>query len=201
MHFDMSSTQLPAGTSASSKLLSPANRMQTEDKPSPAEQPMLLESESPHVPLVPPVGIVQYVFRTKTSVLLSDACHVCFSRSSFCCFFSFVFFCIFIFLTGLWQEGTFTYEPHVQTNRTKSVLCVPVLNLSRVRIMSLSLPSPLSPLPSPLSPLPSPLSPLPSPLSPSNAYNLQIGGSCLVPGEQLHDRRVHSRAARDGPTP
>jgi hypothetical protein len=33
------------------------------------------------IPLLPPAGIIQYVSRTKTSMLLSDACHVCYSVS------------------------------------------------------------------------------------------------------------------------
>lgn len=51
-----------------------------------------------------PLGLVQYVQRTKNHVILDDAC----------------------------EAGMFTHEPYVRHMLIKSVLCVPVLNQSKL---------------------------------------------------------------------
>lgn len=51
-----------------------------------------------------PIGIIQYVHRTKLHVLVDDAA----------------------------EYGKFTFDPYVQQNVVKSVLCVPVLNQAKV---------------------------------------------------------------------
>ena len=53
-----------------------------------------------------PIGITQYAHRTKSHVLLDDAAHT----------------------------GMFVFDPYVQHNLTKSVLCVPVINQAKVYI-------------------------------------------------------------------
>ena len=60
--------------------------------------------ETPVETSVLPLGIVQYVLRTKSCVLLDDAFH----------------------------SGTFTFDPHVSKHGTKSVLCLPVLGQNRM---------------------------------------------------------------------
>lgn len=60
------------------------------------------ESQAEGAPV--PLSIVQYVLRTKSFVMLDDA----------------------------YQSGSFTFDPYIARNNTKSVLCLPVLGQNKM---------------------------------------------------------------------
>lgn len=66
-------------------------------------QPVRID-EGQNESAIVPMGIIQYVLRTKTHVLLDDAV----------------------------QSGMFTFDPYVASNGTKSVLCLPVMGQNKV---------------------------------------------------------------------